>query len=71
MQAVNDPARGKWELDLNIEILKLVLEKLFNYKVSLNIALKENRYKLLHRWYLTPLQLKKIYPESNHVCWKS
>lgn len=50
LQSVNDPARSKWESDLNVLIPKPVCFLCFlNYNVSLNIALRENHYKLLHR----------------------
>lgn len=34
------------------------------------MAIRGNRYKILHCWYLTPYQLSKMYPNQNHVCWK-
>lgn len=36
----------------------------------MNIAMRENRYKVLHRGYLTPFQLLKMYPNGNRACWK-
>lgn len=40
-----------------------------NYDFSLNTALREHRYKLLHRWHvITPALLSKYYPGSFQSC---
>lgn len=42
----------------------------FNQTIfSMTIGLKENRYKLLHRYYLTPSRLAKMFPEVEDKCW--
>lgn len=69
---IKDSARIYWEIDLGRHISDLTWEKLcsFNGSFSLNVSVKEQHYKLLHRWYLTPSRLSKIYPEGDYKCWK-
>lgn len=31
---------------------------------------KENRYKVIHRWYLTPFKLLKMSPDTVSWCWQ-
>lgn len=71
LKRVTDKAQRQLMLDLNIGIAKQVWEEMctFNHTFSLNVAIRENRYKILHRWYLTPFQLSLMYPEVNK-CWK-
>lgn len=32
--------------------------------------MRENSFMVLHKWYLTPSQLSKMYPKGNYACWK-
>lgn len=35
-----------------------------------NKAIRENCYKLQHRWYWTPVRLKKVFPTLSDRCWR-
>lgn len=67
------PTIIKWETDLG---------KTFTvqqWSRALNITLKathctahwENTYKILHRWYMTPVRLKQIYTTADNQCWRN
>lgn len=60
---IRDVAKSKWEKDLQIMISNDIWERIcsFEYKFSFNIAMRKNRCQVLHRWYLTPSQLSKMY----------
>lgn len=61
LQSIKDPTRAIREVDSGIDIPEPIWEQLFffNYDFSLNVDVKEHCYSLLHRWYLTPLQLSQ------------
>lgn len=42
----------------------------FGFKISANVALRENHYKILHQWYLTPNRLTKMFPRTLDICWR-
>lgn len=44
--------------------------KHFGSKLSLNIGIRESRYKIIHRWYLTPRPLSVMFPVMDWKCWK-
>lgn len=60
-----------WERDLGEEIIKQVWDRIveFNQTFSVNTGIKENRYKLLNRWYYTPWRLAKMYQNTSDKCW--
>lgn len=37
---------------------------------SVDIGIKENSYKVINRWYYTPLRLPVMLPGSSDVCWR-
>lgn len=39
-------------------------------KISRNMIVGENCYKIQHRWCLTPVRLTKIFPDSLDKCWQ-
>lgn len=59
-----------WERDLGIvlSVEEWQVQK-FNLNFSTNVAIKEKRYKLINRWYLTPVKLPKI-SEQPDLCWR-
>lgn len=44
--------------------------KKFNQPFLVNIAIKESRFKLLDRWYLTPKLLGRMFPYLGDNFWK-
>lgn len=62
----------KWAIDFgyNIEFEKWL--KLWNRDIKFTActSLRENVWKMLYRWYLTPAKLAKIYRSENKTCWK-
>lgn len=43
--------------------------KKFYFSCSQNTAIRENCYKMIYRWHLTPAKLQKMYPLSDGKCW--
>lgn len=68
---IPDPLELHWEQALKQDISDLTWERInaFNYNLSLNIGLRESRYKLTLCWYLTPKLLSKIYLDTTDVRW--
>lgn len=64
--------RKYWEQKLHIEITDEQWKVLCysNYKFTINIAFRENRFKLLYKWYLIPACLATIYPHTTFCYWK-
>lgn len=65
--------KRQWEKDLKYKMsqeewLKFMV---FNSKFSLNVGIKENRFKILQRWHLMPVRIAKtMSPSANDLCWK-
>lgn len=53
-------AKTQWEHGLGEEISVQAWGRTngFNIKISMNIAIRENRYKIIHLWYMTPNYLE-------------
>lgn len=43
--------------------------KRFNLAFSCNVSVQENRFKLIHRWYLTPRWKAKMFHHKEGICW--
>lgn len=65
-------ANNAWEQDLAITLSDTDWETMYTnfHKGSLNIYAQENAFKLLSRWYRTPLKLHHIYPAISPHCWR-
>lgn len=55
-------------MTLEDEDCQLVNERL--HKISRDVSILENRYKLRTRWYLTQTLLRKIDPQTSDRCWR-
>lgn len=44
--------------------------QVFNQVFSLNVAIRENRFKLINTWCYTPKKLARMYPQLGDQCWK-
>ena len=62
----------KWAKIFGYNITLEQWENMWNkgLKFTLNYNLKENFYKMMYRWYLTPDKLSKMYNGVTNVCWK-
>uniref|UniRef100_A0A670K2B4 Reverse transcriptase domain-containing protein n=1 Tax=Podarcis muralis TaxID=64176 RepID=A0A670K2B4_PODMU len=62
----------KWAIDFgyNIEFDRWLELWNRNIKFTACTALRENIWKMLYRWYLTPVKLAKMYRLKNRTCWK-
>ncbi|MEE6519461.1 hypothetical protein FKM82_031308 [Ascaphus truei] len=62
----------KWAADLNINIDRETWEEIWQAasETSLCTTIKENIYKILFGWYLTPARLNQIYPQASDLCWR-
>uniref|UniRef100_A0A8C7E3S4 Reverse transcriptase domain-containing protein n=1 Tax=Naja naja TaxID=35670 RepID=A0A8C7E3S4_NAJNA len=62
----------KWTKNMahNIEIDEWEHNWQMNYKLTLSTAYKENLYKMIYRWHLSPARLAKISPNLSPKCWK-
>ena len=72
------PTQGKhaymlrWERELGEEISETEWQTIWSQaaKSSLCTLYKENAYKILYFWYMTPAILHAIYPSSSDRCWR-
>jgi len=62
----------KWEENLGIEISYEQWQKIWikNIKFTLSNNLRENMYKMIYRWYLSPEVLFKSKIRNTNICWK-
>lgn len=62
--------KGKWERVLGGNFTDAQWERLdeFNQTVSVNVNIRESRFKMLHKWYLTPERLSKMYLDITNQC---
>ena len=61
-----------WERELGVKFSETQKTKIFNFvhKASLATRYQEGGYKILTRWYKTPVVLKRIFPETSDRCWR-
>lgn len=72
MNPVQDRMRIFWAHDLGVQITPQDWVRIvqFNQSFSVNVGIKDNRYKLLNRWYYTPSKLAEMYENTSDVCWR-
>lgn len=70
--SVIDTVKYKWERDLDVNLPGTQSRKIrqFNQTFSVNIDIRENRFKLLNIWHFSPLKLGRMYPSVGDACWK-
>lgn len=61
-----------WERDLGVSFSQAQKDRilLFAHKASLANGYQEGGYKILMRWYRTPVALHRIYPQVSNLCWR-
>lgn len=59
-----------WEKALGEEISPEQWQSIWSAKSSICILYKENTYKVLFSWYMTPSHLHAIYPTALDRCWR-
>lgn len=66
------PYIKKWEIELGMEIPRETWEKamIVTHKLSISAKHQERNYKILARWYRCPMDLHKINPDNEDVCWR-
>lgn len=71
-QEIVKPVMIKWMQDLNETIYLEEWERVWkvDLKMLRSVSLKENYYKMLHRWHLSPTKMAKIFPGTTNICWK-
>lgn len=62
----------KWEQELSINLTDLEWENIYTqvHKGTMNVQVQENAFKILSRWYRTPLKLHLINPAVSQICWR-
>ena len=72
IQETKTPYMKRWEkllkLDVAIEDWQTIFLNVSNASLCVNI--KENFFKLLSFWYLTPSKMRNIYKNDQWLCWK-
>lgn len=65
------PSQVSWNRDLQTQLTKEDWIKIHEYahKGSLNVAIQENSYKAITRWYRTPSRLHKFSADIPDTCW--
>ena len=61
-----------WERDLDIKFSETQKNKIFSFthKASMASRYHEGGYKVLTRWYRTPMILNRIFPNTSKICWR-
>lgn len=54
----------------NIEMEQLENMWLKGLKFTLSSSLKQNFYKMMYCWYLSPDKLSRMYKDISNLCWK-
>lgn len=64
---------SKWKTELNLTTTPSKWQKAFKYTYAASHCSNhwETYQKTLHRWYLTPYRLSKIYTNSPPTCWRN
>lgn len=64
---------SKWEAELNIKATPTMWQKAFKSTHAASQCSNhwENYQETVHRWYLTPYRLSKIYPNLPNTCWRT
>lgn len=67
---VEDRVRKKWETAIHKNVLDLDWEffRCFGQKFLFNVAIRDNRSKILHQWNLTPARLTKMFSGASDTC---
>lgn len=62
----------KWERELNCHFNTTKCQHIlrFTHKSSICTKIQETNYKLLSRWYRTPVKLHEFFPETLDLCWR-
>nr|XP_028572398.1 uncharacterized protein LOC114590233 [Podarcis muralis] len=62
----------RWAMDFGHNIVFDKWKALWNkgMRFSACTKLRENMYKMMYRWYVTPVKLEKIYKTGDKLCWK-
>ena len=62
----------KWARNIGHNIMLNQWERMWSkgLKFTLSYNLKENFYKMMFRWYLTPNKLSKMFKNVSNLCWK-
>lgn len=62
----------KWEQDLGLQFTERQVERflLLPCKISVYANHQETGYKVLTRWYYTPVRIHKMFPLSTDLCWR-
>ena len=66
------PGMLKWERELNRQFTAADEQRIlrFTHKSSICAKTQETSYKLLSRWYRTPVLLHKFFPATPDLCWR-
>lgn len=66
------PYLGKWERDLGRTFTEDQKTRIlfFAQKASVANKYQENGFKVMSRWYHTPVVLHKIFPQTSSLCWR-
>uniref|UniRef100_A0A803U0J0 Reverse transcriptase domain-containing protein n=1 Tax=Anolis carolinensis TaxID=28377 RepID=A0A803U0J0_ANOCA len=64
--------KESWEEDLGIKISEIEWQQLWGQRhlKNLSIRVKENYYKLIWKWYLTPVRIAYMNKNNSKNCWR-
>lgn len=68
----DDRLRRRWSDALQINITSTQWKNvcILAHKCSISTKVQETAYKLMTRWYLTPMRLNKWFPQVSDRCWR-
>ena len=66
------PCITKWEQELHCTFSAKMRQQIltFTHKSSICTKIQETNYKILTRWYRTPVQLHKLFRSTSEACWR-
>lgn len=72
LEKIEDPVRLRWERDMQQELELKEWDETHRHvkSISVNIAIRENIYKLRYRRYLTPKSLHRMFSTVEPKCWR-
>lgn len=66
------PYITRWEQELGLQFTEKQVDRilLFSYKTSICAKYQEAGFKVLTRWYHTPVKIHRMFPQCSDLCWR-
>lgn len=66
------PYITRWEQELGLQFTEKQVDRilLFSYKTSICAKYQDSGFKVLTRWYHTPVKIHRMFPQCSDLCWR-